>query len=295
MAEQRAIEIQVIRRILAHRLRLAVGDVDHFQQRQVLRRNRVAVLAQAFRVVADHVLAHAERAAAGRDVDVVPRRPIHGFLAGEHWHPNRRMRALQRPRPDGDVVIAPELSLVREHLLGPGLDDDVVGFLESRARLRERRRMRAVLARNAAGEAGDDAAVRQAVQHRRFFGQPQRLMQRQQVAVDQQLQPLRALCRRGRHQVRRGHQPVGRGVVLVEADAVVAEAVQQFPRLQVLGVGARADLGLAVARRQRIRQFAADLQVLKVLAVGQQVEYEHLHLRLLRPPMLRWSRAGNEG
>ena len=50
-----------------------------------------------------------------------------------------------------------------------------------------------VLARDAAGEAGDHAPVRQAVEHRQLFGQPQRVVDRQQVAVDQQLEALGAL------------------------------------------------------------------------------------------------------
>jgi hypothetical protein len=68
-------------------------------------------------------------------------------------------------------------------------------------------------------------------------------------------------------------------VVLVETDAVVAELVQQFPGIQVFGVGAGADLGLAVLGGERIGQFAADLQVLEVFPVGQQVEDEYFHVR----------------
>jgi hypothetical protein len=107
---------------------------------------------------------------------------------------------------------------------------------------------------NAAGEARDDAPVAQAIEHGDLLGEPQRLVQRQQVAVDQQLQPLGALRRRRGHQVGRVHQPVGRAVMLVEADAVVAQAIERLPRLEMLGVGLRRDLRLEVLRRQRIGQ-----------------------------------------
>ena len=52
-----------------------------------------------------------------------------------------------------------------------------------------------VFARNAACDAGDQAAVRQAIQHCEFFGETQRVMQRNEIAVDQELELLRALRR----------------------------------------------------------------------------------------------------
>ena len=159
------------------------------------------------------------------------------------------MRLLHRARPDRDVLVRPELALVGEHVLGPGAGDDLVGFLEARARIRQRHVVDLVLARDAAREARDQPAVRQAVEHRQLFGQPQRLMQRQQVAVDQELQLLGALRGRRRHQVRRVHQPVGRAVMLVEADAVIAEPVHLLPRLEMLGVGPHRDVSLEVAVR----------------------------------------------
>ena len=47
-----------------------------------------------------------------------------------------------------------------------------------------------VFAWDATRKAGDQPAVRQAIQHRQFFGEPQRFVQRQQVAVDQELEIL---------------------------------------------------------------------------------------------------------
>jgi hypothetical protein len=135
-----------------------------------------------------------------------------------------------------------------------------------------------VFARDAAGKARDDAAARQAIEHRQLLGQTQRLVQRQQVAIDQKLQPLGALCRGRCHQVGRVHQAVGRAMMLVEADAVVAQPVELLPRLEMLGIGAYGHIGPEMLLAQRIGQLgAAVFQVIEVLAIGEQVEDEDFH------------------
>src|SRR2546423_13311361 len=68
-----------------------------------------------------------------------------------------------------------------EDLFGPGPPDDLPRFLEARARVAQWHLVDVVLARNAAGEAGDDAAAGQAVEHRQLLGQAERIVQRQQV------------------------------------------------------------------------------------------------------------------
>src|SRR5712671_1081003 len=78
-----------------------------------------------------------------------------------------------------------------------------------------------------------------AVEHRQLLGEAQRLVQRQEIAVDQQFEPFGALRRRGCQQVGRVHQPVGRAVVLVEPDAVIAQPVELLPSLEMLGIGPR--------------------------------------------------------
>ena len=181
-------------------------------------RDRVAVRGEAFRVVADDVVLQPAGCQTWRDADVVLRGELDRFLAADDRHPDFRMRALHRARPERDVAIRPEFALVGEDVLGPGAGDDLVGFLEAGARLRQCDVVHLVFARNAAGKAGDQPPVGQAVEHREFFGQAQRFVQRQQVAVDQQLEPLGALRGGGRHQVGRVHQAVGRAVVLVEAE-----------------------------------------------------------------------------
>ena len=66
--------------------------------------------------------------------------------------------------------------------------------------------------------------------------------------------------------------------MLVEADAVVAEPVHLLPGVEMLGVGAHRDVGLEVLLAQRIGQLGrAVLQVVEVLAVGEQIEDEDFH------------------
>ena len=233
--------------------------------------------ARHFRVIADDVVLQAAGRQTWRDADVVLRGELDGFLAADDRHPDFRMRMLHRARPQRDVAIRPVFALVGEDVLGPGAGDDLVGFLEARARFRECDIVHLVFARNAAGKPGDQPPVGQAVEHRQFFRQAQRLVQRQQVAVDQQSYPLGALCGGGRHQVGRVHQAVRRAMVLVEAETVVAESIDFLPGIEVLGIGAHRHIGPEVPRGQRIRQLVADLQVVQMFAVGEQVKDEDLH------------------
>src|SRR5882724_1500344 len=65
--------------------------------------------------------------------------------------------------------------------------------------------------------------------------------------------------------------------MLVETDAVVAEAVHFLPGLEMFGVGADGDVGLEVTVRKRIGEFAADLEMVKLFAVCEQIEDENFH------------------
>src|SRR5260370_2389591 len=97
------------------------------------------------------------------------------------------------------------------------------------------------------------------------------------MAVNQPLEPFAALRRRGRQQVARVHKPVGREVVRVEPDAVIAQPIELLPSLEMLGIGPRRVLRLEILLWQRVGQLVADLQVLELFAVSQEIEYEDLH------------------
>ncbi len=72
-------------------------------------------------------------------------------------------------------------------------------------------------------------------------------------------------------------------MVLVEPDAVIAEPVHLLPGLEMLGIGAHRDLGFEVLLRQRIGQLVADLQMVELFAIGQEIEDEDLHV-VRQPP-----------
>src|SRR6266542_1947721 len=164
MAEQGAIEIVRIRAGFFDGLLFGVGYVDVGLNDQVARRDLMAVLVQLFGVVADHVLAHTAVARdAGRDRNIVLPRPLDRLFARGHGHPDRRVRLLHRPGPDGDVLVVPEPPLVREHFVGPREANNLPRFFEPGARLALRDVEDVVLARNTPRKAADDATVGQAV------------------------------------------------------------------------------------------------------------------------------------
>ncbi len=76
-------------------------------------------------------------------------------------------------------------------------------------------------------------------------------------------------------------------MMLVEPDPVIAEPVHLLPGGEMLGIGARRDFRLEVLFRERIGQFAADLEMLELFAIRQQVKDEHFHCACLPPLPVR--------
>jgi hypothetical protein len=70
---------------------------------------------------------------------------------------------------------------VAENFLGPGARDDFEGLFEACARFRQRHVVELVLARNAARESKNGPPARQTVEHGKFLGKPQRLVQRSRL------------------------------------------------------------------------------------------------------------------
>ena len=66
-------------------------------------------------------------------------------------------------------------------------------------------------------------------------------------------------------------------MMLVEADAVIAELVHLLPGVEMLGIGAHRDIGLEVAAGKRVGELAADLEMVELFAIGEQVEDEDFH------------------
>ena len=190
------------------------------------------------------------------------------------------MRRLIGPRPRVHVVEVVVLADILERAgLGPGADDQVVRLGVALLRLRRIDPHRVIFGADAAHEAGDEAAARQVVEHRVFFGDHQRIVEeRQRPAEDRDLGALdRAGQRAGEH-ARRRHHAVGGLVVLVEADAVEAEPVGQFHLVEILviEVGALFRVVVAVGIGDPGRAVLLDGVEIGV-PVRHQVEIEDFH------------------
>ena len=68
-------------------------------------------------------------------------------------------------------------------------------------------------------------------------------------------------------------------MMLVEADPVIAELVDFFPGVEMLGIGAGGGRRVEMCACQRVRQLGPDLQMVELLAIGQEIEDEDLHMR----------------
>ena len=66
--------------------------------------------------------------------------------------------------------------------------------------------------------------------------------------------------------------------MLVEPDAVIPQVVELLPRLEVLGISARRDLGLEVFLWQRVGQLAANFQMFELLTIRKKIEDKDLHV-----------------
>ena len=135
------------------------------------------------------------------------------------------MRCLIRPRPQIHITIAEVIALEFERAgRGPGLDDQIVRFVKALVRKGRIDAGRMIFGADAAHEAGDQAALRQNVEHREFFGDVDRIADnRQRAAEHGDLGGLGALDERARDQVRRRHHAVSGLMVFVDADDVEAE------------------------------------------------------------------------
>ena len=181
-----AVEILGRLRVALHRLRAALGDADELQEAGAV---GIAVLAEPGHLVPEAL--HGRQAGlvavVGEvAVDVVHLgAPLPRLDRAAARNPHRRMRLLDRPRPDVDVALLVEAAVEGEGLLlGPRLHDEVVRL---EIALAQHRRVLAVgvagVHRRADREAGDQPPARDAVDHREFFGHPRRrVVERERVA-----------------------------------------------------------------------------------------------------------------
>jgi hypothetical protein len=199
--------------------------------------------------------------------------------------PDRRVGLLERPGPAVDVAQLEVLAVVLERAgLRPGPHDQLVGLREARARLRGVDREGEVFGAAADHLSGDDAPARDAIEHGDLLGHARgRVVERQRVAHDGDLDPPRAHGEHGRDDVRRRHQAIRILVMLVHADAVEAER---------LGLGELIDVFVVVDLRffgvEEVVGHPDPGRVVLLLEVGRKIPVRHrveeevLHGALLR-------------
>ena len=143
------------------------------------------------------------------------------------------MRALQRLGQHLDVVEAEMRALVREALLGPGLQDDLDGFAEALGALlgwhAEGIELR--MGKAAAGTPVDPAA-RQHVEQRHLFGEPQRMIERGQRHRRADAQALGACRRHDAQHVHRGADAESGEMMLGQPHRVEARLVHDLDALE---------------------------------------------------------------
>src|ERR1700745_609743 len=135
------------------------------------------------------------------------------------------MRLLDRSRPDVHVALLVEAAVERKRLLlGPGAQDEVMGFVVTVSQLAwiGAIRVRGVHWR-ADRKPGDESTAGDAVDHGELFGDPcWRVVEGKAVAQDADHRIGGAPSEGGSHKVRRRHESIAVRVMFVAADGVVA-------------------------------------------------------------------------
>ena len=191
------------------------------------------------------------------------------------------MRALHRARPDVDVALLVVAAVEREGVrMLPGLHHQVVRLVVALAKLRRVLAVgEAVVHRRADRESRDQPAAGDAVDHRELFCDAgRRIVQCERVAHHADGGVGGAAGERRGDQVRRRHQAVAVGVVLVDADRVVAARGGVFQLVH--------EVVVHVVRAAWVEQRGVDVhpyrrmllaEVIREFGVGHQVEPHELH------------------
>ena len=248
---------------------------------------RVAILAQPRHFVPEPVHRRAaDLVAVVRQVavDVVHLgAPSPGLHRAAARHPDRRMRRLDRPRPDVHVALLVEPPVEGERVaIGPGAQDQVVRLVIA---LAQQRRVLAVgvtgVHRRADRKPGDQPPAGDAVDHCELFGHPRRrIVQRQRVAHHAERGVGRAPRQRGGDQIGRRHQAVAVGMMLVHAYRVEAAFGGVFQFIH--------EIVVHVMRAPRIEQRRMDVdpdrrmlvaEARRQLGIRHQMEPHQFHFR----------------
>src|SRR5262249_42315452 len=102
--------------------------------------------------------------------------------AALRWDPDRRMRLLQRPRPEVDIVELVMPAVVAERPdLGPGAQNKLVRLVIAAVRMGGVDAAGEVFGADAAPEAGEEAAAAEMIEHGEFLGHRHRIAYQRQL------------------------------------------------------------------------------------------------------------------
>src|SRR2546425_2122864 len=114
------------------RLLVRLVDVDVAAENEIISGRFPTVIARALAIVIESVLDLVRSLVHLSGRQVALHAPFNGFRASGR-NPYRRVRLLQRARPDGAVFKLKELSFVAPDRLGPRRHDEIVSLLEAPA------------------------------------------------------------------------------------------------------------------------------------------------------------------
>ena len=170
-------------------------------------------------------------------------RPLERLRRADGGDPDRRVRLLRRTRVDRDVLPAMEPAVEGHVLLGPEAHASGDTLLIAGAAVLDRHAKRLELVgQEGPREAGVEAAIRDAVEHRQLAGVLQRVVERGHDGAGDEPDVWRALRGGAEEDDRvRAGAAVGLEMMLHDADRGEAELVGTFGQVQALREVLRAD------------------------------------------------------
>ncbi len=208
-------------------------------------------------------------------------------------NPDRRMRLLDRPRPEIDhaeliVLAVPGKDLARR----PGLDDQrqslAVAFalLDRDDAVRDRG-----VGRQPGGKSGDEASAADAVEHRVFFGDAGRRRSRGQRRAelhDGDVLAVSPFRQHRRHDARIGHEAIDVLMMLVGAQPVKAGfcGEQQLVERRIVVLADFLGIGDVEPQRIDVGRFVTLVEIRRQAAIGHQMKHANFHGGASRPNTL---------
>jgi len=221
---------------------LGVGTDHLLQVAETLWTGLETLLGRGIRIEVPHLHGGRQKGRQRHIAVAIAGREHRGFRAHQTGNPGLRKRLLDRLGPGIDVAIFVMLALVPPGPIpGPGLENEVVGFVEALTVVGRIDIVGDLLAAGATHPAGHQAAAGNHVDDRQLLGQAQGVGHGQRIAHQRNLHPPGDARQDRGLDIHDRAQGKGVGVVLIEHHAIEAQflgveffvqvAIEQRPRL----------------------------------------------------------------